>query len=275
MLARFRRATRTTQDPRARSALAWMGTVLCSARRRTWVEVSDRDGIWAHHHRDGILFFPEVSAISPAALARQATEIFLWEHVPGPGATVIDVGAAVGEETLTFSRHVGRGGRVIAVEAHPRTYACLDAAVRANGCTNVTTLQVAVAGEEGTLEIADGVDFLGNSVVTSGGTIEVRAVTLETLLAEQGVDRIDLLKLNIEGAETPALANTTVLERVDHIVVSCHDFKADQTGEEAYRTREDVRRILLEAGFQVLDRPEHPHPWVRDTLYGRRDPSLS
>ena len=66
----------------------------------------------------------------------------------------MDVGAGVGEETLTFSRAVGARGEVICIEAHPRTHQCLEMLIRYNRLENVTALP---PGRDGTL-LRDGND---------------------------------------------------------------------------------------------------------------------
>jgi hypothetical protein len=77
--------------------------------------------------------------------------------------------------------------------------------------------------------------------------------------------------MNIEGAELVALRGLGAeLKNVRNVVIGCHDFLADETGDESYRTKEDVRALLLAAGFVVVGRENDPRPWARDYLYGWR-----
>lgn len=267
----FRAASRGARGAATRTALGLLGTALVSARRRGLVRVHDHGGIWEHRHPGVVLFFPEITAVSPVVLDAQATEIFGWDHAPDPGEIVLDVGAGVGEEARWFSRRVGPTGRVVAIEAHPRTFRCLEAMVAANGLVNVVPVHLAASDAEGELAIEDGAESLGNSVVAGAGAIRVPATTLDAVAAARGLDRVDLLKLNIEGAEVAALRGAAgLLARTRHVVVSCHDFKADRGGEASYRTKAAVRELLQAAGFALRERPDHTHPWVRDTVYGRR-----
>jgi FkbM family methyltransferase len=58
------------------------------------------------------------------------------------------VGAGIGIESILYSRAVGANGRVIAIEAHPRTYACLVKTCEYSSLTNVTPLNIALVDRE-------------------------------------------------------------------------------------------------------------------------------
>src|SRR4030095_12023579 len=62
---------------------------------------------------------------------------FFWGFQPTRGDVIVDVGAGVGEETLPFSRAVGDEGTVFCIEAHPRTFRCLQKLIHYNRLHNV------------------------------------------------------------------------------------------------------------------------------------------
>ncbi len=193
-------------------------------------------------------------------------EIFLWDFDPSRGDIVLDIGAGTGTEAIPLARMVGPTGRVIAVEAHPATAEILARAVQGDGVSNVVVVQAAVADAPGTLAISD-LDEAGTNTVLDGGSIVVPAITVDQLVHDHDLDRVALLKMNIEGAERLALRGMeATIERVDRVVISCHDFLGTTWG----ATREEVRGWLEAHGFAVTDRPDDPRPWCRDTLYGRR-----
>ena len=107
-----------------------------------------------------------------------------------------------------------------------------------------------------------------------GGTLAGIAVsghTLAELMERAGVRRVDLLKLNIEGAEQPVLAAATkALEAVAHVAVACHDFRTASNGDPALRTFDGVVDLLRTAGFTLRTRPHDPRPWVACMVYGSR-----
>jgi hypothetical protein len=109
--------------------------------RRIFVE----DGIWVHETSRGYFAYHQpYIRLRLDRLDAIARENFLWGYKPKPGDTIVDIGAGVGEEPLTFSRAIGERGKLICVEAHPRTYRCLEKMVRHNGLSNVTRILAAV-----------------------------------------------------------------------------------------------------------------------------------
>ena len=257
--------------PGRRWLLVAPGSAWVSATYRTPCLVRWRDGAWIHHYRGASI--PHASlgrAAPPAVFTAEARDVFLWEYTPRPGDTVFDVGAGIGAETLLFSRLVGPSGRVVSLEAHPRTYERLARLCEVNRLANVTPLQVAATDVDGVVEISDLPHYLQNTVVGPGGDgVEVRGRRIDAIAAELGIERIDLLKMNIEGAERLAIRGLDgVIERTRHVCIGCHDFLADAGGPDEMRTKALVREFLVDNGFRVLSRDDAPDPWTRDYLYG-------
>lgn len=203
---------------------------------------------------------------------RNTLDVFLWGIDLEPGAVIVDVGAGLGTEVPTFSAIAGQGGLVLAIEAHPRTSTFLEANVATNHLHNVQVIQVAATDQPGTSWITDDSDaHIGNSLVTENGEIQVATDTIDALLRSRSIDHVDLLKMNIEGAEGAALRGAReTLANTKHICVGCHDFKADRTGNDVLRTRDQVILLLENAGFRLRFRPTDPRPWIRDWVYGTR-----
>lgn len=196
--------------------------------------------------------------------------MFLFEYTPRAGDTVFDVGAGVGAETLLFSRLVGPSGRVVSLEAHPRTFERLARLCEVNRLANVIPLQVAAADADGTLAISDLEHYLQNALVEAeAGGIEVPARRIDSIAQGRGITSIDLLKMNIEGAERLAIAGLEgIIASTRHVCISCHDFLANDGGPEPIRTKALVRDFLVDHGFRVTSRDDAPDPWTRDYLYG-------
>jgi FkbM family methyltransferase len=192
-------------------------------------------------------------------------------YTPRTGDVVVDVGAGIGEETVVFSKMVGCAGRVVAIEAHPFVFSCLAETITRSGLRNAHAIQCAIGDRNGTLRISDKADHLGNSVLSGMGGTKVPARSLDSVVKELGLDRIDLLKVNIEGAERLALRGMgTVADRVRNVVIECHDFVADAGGPEAMRTREFVADALRELGYIVRAHEQVTTPWLRDRISGHR-----
>jgi FkbM family methyltransferase len=251
---------------------AGLGSLAVTVRRREPCRVRAVPDGWSHHYREGVTVAHRWGGPSARREDASARELFLFDYEPGPGDRIVDIGAGTGGEARLFSRLAGPAGRLVCVEAHPRTFGLLAQTIALNRLGNVTALPLAVTGTAGTVHIEDDPDaHVANGLTDAGRGIAVPGVTLAEVLERAGLDRVDLLKLNIEGAELAALRAPGPLRRVRHIVVSCHDFRADAgSGGDGMRTFAPVRELLLAAGFTLRTRPHDPRPWVRHYLYGRR-----
>lgn len=265
------RATSALDRPGGRWLLALPGSVWVTTKHRRPCLVHWSEGAWIHHYRGAKIPHAQFGrAAPPDVFTADAREIFLYGYVPRSGDVVFDVGAGIGAETLVFSGLVGPSGRVVSLEAHPRTFARLQRLCRENRLANVDALQVAAASRDGELFISDDGNHLQNTVLpTDGARVSVAAKTLDTVARELGVKRVDLLKMNIEGAERLAIAGMNdVIANTRHVCISCHDFLAENGGGDAMRTKATVRAFLVANGFRVTTRDDASEPWTRDYLYG-------
>lgn len=190
-------------------------------------------------------------------------EISLWDYTPRSGDVVVDIGAGTGTEAVPIARLVGETGQVIAVEAHPATTAVLRRCVEINGVSNVVVVEQAMADQPGSVRIGDSSEAGVNSILDNGA-IEVTANTVDLLLSSLGVEHVDLLKMNIEGAERLAVLGMSATAVItDRMVISCHDFLGTDWG----ATKSIVTAWLLDHQFTIETRPNDPRPWCRDYLY--------
>jgi FkbM family methyltransferase len=177
-----------------------------------------------------------------------------------PGSVFVDVGANHGYFTILAASLVGARGLVAAFEPNPPVYERLDMHVRLNGFERrVLLMNTALSDTTGdqTFFVSQwngntGISTLtpGASIIDAGGlsadrTIQVRAETLDHWLAMNHIDRVDLLKIDAEGAEAHVvrgMAAALEAKRIDTIVCET------QWDSEAHR-------LLCESGFvpQALD----------------------
>lgn len=257
--------------PRGQWLLEGVASLRESVRMRRPARVAYRDGNWIHRVGGTVLVTRDFWTYSPQGIEDVVEDHVCFRFRPRPGDVVMDVGAGVGEVARVLARMIGPAGRLVAVEAHPATRGALELMLRLNGLENVEVVGAAAMAEPGTVEISDGDRWESNSLVaeTDAATVPVRAVTLDAVADERGLDTIDLLTMNIEGAEVGALQGMgRTLPRCRHVVIMCHDFLADEGGD-GLRTMEPVRELLEDHGFETTTRPGHPQPAVRCTLYGR------
>jgi FkbM family methyltransferase len=172
-----------------------------------------------------------------------------------PGAVAIDIGASLGEWTLPLARAVGAGGRVLAVEAAPGSAAALGRTLLANGLRQAEILCVAVGDTDGTADFA--VPFVTSAKSDTGtahlgaagageATIGVTLRRLDSLAAERQLPRLDLIKIDVEGAERRVLDGAAeVLDRFRPVLVV-------ETGHEGPGDRAAIHQLLRRLGYQML-----------------------
>ena len=127
-----------------------------------------------------------------------------------PGSTLLDVGANIGVFSLTGSRIVGPQGRVISVEAVPPTAAALRDNIALNHYDWATVVEAAAWSSEGVINLGvpedcEGTENSFRHTVSATGAFQARTRRLDDMLADLGVGRVDMIKMDIEGAECEAL----------------------------------------------------------------------
>jgi len=163
--------------------------------------------------------------------AYEPVESYLFTRLLRPGMTVVDAGANAGQYSLLASTAVGPSGRVLAFEPNPSAFRRLRSAVADNGLTNVETRPEALWGEPSTLRFGypEGVAPGSNSGsyrAGGAGGEPASAVRLDDVLSQSGDERVDLIKLDVEGAEPEALAGawrTLALHRPTLLVELNHE----------------------------------------------------
>lgn len=139
----------------------------------------------------------------------------------GADPVVIDVGANIGDFTMKVAR-LYPAGRIVAVEPVAEHCRMIEIQKLLNGADNVTVLRAALGAREGTtaIHVAGGHSSAGWG---QGPVQNVRELTLASLLEEQNIQTVDLLKMDCEGAEWDIIpAAEGVLGQIDRIVMEFH-----------------------------------------------------
>ena len=162
---------------------------------------SEVNGFTIHHPSEGY-FGIELATGNYEPLSTKVIQRLLQ-----PGMVFVDVGAHVGYYTLLASRAVYPGGHVYAFEPDPKTWAFLNQNITENNFTEKTTLiNIAVSAEIGQGQLFAGRrDGLTNSILFTPGVVEryitCQTTTLDAFFAKQGWPSVDLIKIDVEGAE--------------------------------------------------------------------------
>ena len=132
-------------------------------------------------------------------------ELNYLETILSPGKTFVDVGANLGMYTLVASRIVGPPGRVIAFEPSLQSFPTLKENISLNGFTNVLAVRVALCDKTGEAFLYHGSDPGKNSLRSDpnaelkGETVATRS--LDEVLDQAAVKTVDVIKMDVEGAE--------------------------------------------------------------------------
>jgi FkbM family methyltransferase len=118
-----------------------------------------------------------------------------------PGGVVLDIGANLGYYTSLFATIAGT---VYAIEPTPNTLTLLRQNTRAY--PNVTVLPIAVSDYEGFADLYLSTSNSGqNTLYGAGAAVHVPVTTVDVLCRHRRITRVDLIKMDIEGAEIHAL----------------------------------------------------------------------
>lgn len=134
-------------------------------------------------------------------------------HVLGeflrPGMVMFDIGAYVGQFSLVASR-VALDVRIFAFEPTPAVFAQMQRNIELNDCRNVTCVNVALSDAPGTALLytypgsADQ-NSLRPLASDSNGSVEVRVSSIDSFSKERNLDRLDVIKIDVEGNELAVL----------------------------------------------------------------------
>jgi FkbM family methyltransferase len=140
-------------------------------------------------------------------------ELAILEKALRPDFVFVDIGANAGTYTLFVASRVGSGGRILAIDPHPVARQHLQCNLNLNGIGWVTIAPVALSDVSGTLQLFINDRNIGSSSidanVEAGGpkrAIEVPTRTLLSLVEDEGLTRIDAIKIDVEGVEDRILA---------------------------------------------------------------------
>jgi FkbM family methyltransferase len=133
----------------------------------------------------------------------------IFRHHVHAGGTAIDAGANWGYFTLIAAAAVGTSGRVIALEPDLRQYARLSSNLQLNGFAQVELLASAAAAGHGEAQLAgyrDGEENQGTSSIAVNDASSTFTVPTIALDAIAGGGPVDMVKIDVEGAEDLVLA---------------------------------------------------------------------
>jgi FkbM family methyltransferase len=198
-----------------------------------------------------IRLHPAYNSTERALLVRgaDAEAVGLTHVLPSlqPGDVFVDLGANSGIFTIFAAKRVGPEGRVLAVEPMPEMLENLRFNVCANSFANVAIFPTAVGACAGTATLRVHPKNRGASSLTpyfDGTDIQVPVSTLAGIVSSAGVNRIDLLKIDIEGFEDRAL-----VPFIDSMPRRLWPKRIFMETRISHRWEQDCVKFLLDAGY--------------------------
>jgi FkbM family methyltransferase len=187
-----------------------------------------------------------------------------------PGDTFVDAGAHVGYYSVLASRAVESRGRVVAFEASSETFSALERNLALEpGRANVRAVNVAVAGEQGTVSFFPGPKGSeGLSTTVARSSVQGRTVasgTFTSLLTEAELRSARIIKIDVEGAEAEVLRGAIpalgFLRPDAEFVIELSPSLWPVESRQRNTTCEEVLAPLLDAGFLPYRVENDYAPW--------------
>jgi FkbM family methyltransferase len=169
-----------------------------------------------------------------------------FEHAIKPGMVVYDIGANVGFYSLLAAHLVGKDGQVYAFEPLHRNVEFIQRHTVLNHFANIVVYEAAVADMKGEALFDPGASIaMGH--LSESGTVRVRQVSLDVLLAAGEIQPPDAMKIDVEGAEYAVVKGAQAIIQQHRPLIFL-----DTHGREAH---ESTLGFLQEFGYQfeVLD----------------------
>jgi FkbM family methyltransferase len=175
------------------------------------------------------------------------------------GDVVVDIGAHIGAFAVRAARQAHRG-KVYSYEAARSTYLMLEKNRKLNSLENLSIENSAVSNRRGEMHLYMPAN---NSILgslrqdTSGFKEMVQAITFSDIIAEHALERVDFLKIDVEGAEFDILfaCSDEIFAKIQRMVIEYHEFEGDK------RSHQDLVNLLDSQGFKVVvEKAKFPQP---------------
>ncbi|MBL1173896.1 FkbM family methyltransferase [Pantanalinema sp. GBBB05] len=178
-------------------------------------------------------------------------EFYCLDRILRPGMTFLDIGANDGLYALFAAKAIGSAGLVWAFEPSPREFNRLQANIALNEITNIQAVPIALANINGNTELRlannehAGQNTLGQFMYEGVAspqteTIPVPVKRLDDWLVESGIQQVDVIKMDVEGAEF------SVLQGAQHCLTTYHPLLLLELADSALQAQGSSANGVLE-----------------------------
>ena len=169
-------------------------------------------------------------------------------------STIIDIGAHYGYFSIFASKNLDKDSKIISIEPSSTNFNQLNRNFKDCKTSNINTFNIAIGGEQGEVKLYKS-KSVNHSVFKDYALLkrnleyeDVEMNTLENLIKDNNLDKIDFLKMDCEGAEYSILENTpkNIFNKITTISLEFHDLK------DKGFTAQKILDILKENKFKIV-----------------------
>ncbi len=176
-------------------------------------------------------------------------EYFCKKYQPKEGDVIIDLGAGVGEEVYYFKKKIHSSGKLFSIEASPENFKSLELISQKYNWENSFNFNIAIADYDGFISIEENDFYLLKKVCKKDTGVKIPCFTLDSFVKNNGIRKIDFLKVNIEGFELEILDGMKEsISIIQNAAISCHDF-LNLPGKE--NIKKSVAKYFVDNGFEI------------------------
>jgi FkbM family methyltransferase len=197
-------------------------------------------------------------------------ELFrVYDEFIRPKMTIVDAGANIGLHSLFFSKRIGEEGKIYAFEPAREIFRRMIEHIRNNRVTNIEGLCLALGAKQGSAEVVDNKEdtsrtFVRSSPSNSGEIPTAVVETLDAFAEVRGLERIDFLKIDVEGFESEILEGA--LSLLTHQAIKVIQIELDERSlDRAGSKKSAVVSLLTKKGYSLCRWHSPTKAFVRST----------
>ncbi len=176
------------------------------------------------------------------------------------GMTFVDVGGNKGDFSLLAARAVGTSGRVLCFEPEAQNVHWIRKSVELNQYNNVTVFEMALGDRDEDAQLYLGAKSGWHSLLSSqphgsGEVVTVKKRALDSVLAETDQQRVDVIKIDVEGAELEVLKGAESTLRANPQITLIMDIHAALFGVDPF----EIAGFLKGFGFSLYEVEPAPY----------------
>lgn len=208
---------------------------------------------------------------------REETEFF--KKIILNGMNIIDIGANIGYFSILFSKWVGDKGKVFAFEPDPENFRFLVKNIQANICHNIIPINKAVSNNDGKIFLFQSATNKGDHRIIDAkiipedvirNKIEIEATRLDSSFSPE--QKIDLIKMDIQGAEGLALEGMTQILSRNHKMYLFTEFWPYAI-ERSGKSPKEFLEQLNQLGFKIATINKNEKIPTSNSDFGEKPPN--